>query len=105
MSKVLIKLMILLSFISCGKNALIQGETKTITVYSVEEAAPEDYTYELMTDDCTTGPQAFKTFINACKGLTNHELNNQCALEERQELFENEECPGEFAQEQELEQA
>lgn len=82
---------------SCGKEgALIP--TKKETIYKVEPAQEEKFSYEFTKKDCSTGVQSFNTFLLACKGLQNSILNNECAEEKREELFVSAECPGSFSE-------
>jgi hypothetical protein len=88
-------LLVIINLISCGKDSpLTPGRSETI--YKVEPAQAEDYSYEFTKRDCTTGVQAFQTLIQACDGLRNNDLNNECAKEKREELFVNSKCSGDF---------
>lgn len=94
--KISILLSVLFLFISCGKDGITIPK-KVVTVYKVEPAVAEDYSYEFTKAKCTTDKQNFGTFILACDGLKNHVLNNECAEDKREELFINSECPGDFS--------
>lgn len=80
---------------SCGKDGSFVP-TQQETIYKVEPAKQEGYSYEFTKRKCTTGKQEFETFIKACNGLKNESLNNECAAESREELFETSQCPGNF---------
>ena len=73
------------------------NSSTTTTTYAIEPAVEEDYTYEFTTYKCTTGEQAFETLTEACEGLKDSELNNDCAESQRQELFESAQCSGSFS--------
>jgi len=83
---------------SCGSpEDFIQdprGNDKTI--YKTQPAEAEAFTYELRSKSCSTGKHSFGSFENACKALIDEELNNECAIEKREELFLNSDCPGNF---------
>lgn len=66
---------------SCGKE-------KTIRKFK-SEAIPEGYSYYFEEEDCDTGEQIFYRLKDACEGVLNDELNNYCAKEERQQLYES----------------
>lgn len=92
--KILILIMISLTFISCGKiDELAHGGK---TVYKLEPVEAEPYSYELLGKSCGTGEHEFYTFADVCQALTDNNLNNNCAESEREELFVNSECPGSF---------
>lgn len=80
-------------FISCGKET-VPWQTQ-IQVQSLTPAEPVDYTYELETKSCSTGKHQYDTLIEICEALKNNKLNNNCALEERENLFVSS-CPGDF---------
>lgn len=94
--KILINTAIILLFVSCGKDGSFIPTQKE-TIYKVDPAEQEDYSYEFTKRKCTTGKQYFETFLSACNGLKNESLNNECAQESRKELFESAKCPGEFS--------
>lgn len=79
--------------VSCGKEAM--PWEPSIQVQAVTPAEPVDYSYELKTKKCTTGKHQFDTLIEVCQALKDNELNNECALEEREKLFHTS-CPGSF---------
>lgn len=81
---------------SCGKPENL-WPMKTKAAQNIEPANPEQYSYELKANSCTTGKHEFESFTLACEALKNHELNNDCALAKREELFVNAECFGDFS--------
>ena len=95
MIKTILSILAILSFVACGKNAQIPGQ-RSEQVFYVAPAESETYTYEFTKKSCSTDKKSYYTFVEVCEALTNHEINNECAQEERQELFENSECPGSF---------
>jgi hypothetical protein len=85
-----------LIFLSCGQaQELVQGEQTTI--YKVSPAEAENYSYELRSNSCSTGKHESESFTGICKNLLDNTLNKDCALEEREELFINSECSGNFS--------
>ena len=92
--KLLTLFMISLTFASCGKLDDLAHGGKTI--YKVEAAEEEPYSYQLIGKSCHTGEHEFTSFSAVCQGLRDNELNNDCAQEEREELFLNSECAGNF---------
>lgn len=93
--KLLILILLSLTFISCGKlDELAHGGK---TTYKVEPAKEEPYSYELLGESCHTGEHEFNSFQAACQGLRDHQLNNNCAEAEREELFLNSDCQGNFS--------
>jgi hypothetical protein len=62
----------------------------------VESAVTEQYNYELTEIECTTGEQKADTFDQICIALKDDSLNNQCAKEDREILFNNSRCKGQF---------
>lgn len=94
MEKLLLKLILITLFVSCGKDGAFVTDKKII--YTVKPATAEKYEYELRIDGCTTEIQTFDTFLEVCQGLKDEELNNSCAQDGREELFEKSACPGDF---------
>ena len=86
-----------MNLVSCGKDSFINPYGTQQTVYKVEPAATEDYSYEFGDQVCSTGKQSFITFKQACDGLKDEQLNNECAGEQRAELFTISSCPGSFS--------
>ena len=84
------------ALVSCGSPEQLWPSSNDKTVYKVEAAEPEAYSYELRTRECSTGEHKFATFENACQGLLDASLNNECAEEKRKELFTTSQCPGQF---------
>ena len=82
-------------FLSCG-NAEKYLNANSKTVYKLEQADAEQYTYELIGQSCSTGEHSFSTFAAVCSALTDDSLNNECARDERELLFSNSECGGQF---------
>jgi hypothetical protein len=62
----------------------------------IEPAVSEDYSYEFKGSKCTTDEHKFQTFKLACEALKNDSLNNDCASNKREELFDNSQCQGNF---------
>jgi hypothetical protein len=94
--KIILTLVTILMFVSCGKDGSFIP-TQQETIYKVEPATQEGYSYEFTKRKCTTGKQEFDTFLTACSGLKDEVLNNECAEESREELFMKSECPGNFS--------
>jgi hypothetical protein len=94
MGKVIIFSILSLFFISCGKDGQFVANKEV--VYTIKPANPEQYEYEFRVDGCTTGIQKFDTFLKACEGLKDSELNNECAEASREDLFTKSICPGQF---------
>lgn len=76
--KSIIKISILLTFISCGKQ---QEDTL------IKPAEPEKYTYSFFGDGCQTGDHEYYYLDDACEALLNDEINNYCATEKREKLY------------------
>jgi hypothetical protein len=94
--KNLLLLITVFIFISCGQaQQLVDGEQTTI--YKVSPAEAENYSYELRARSCSTGKHESESFTGICESLLDHSLNKECALEEREELFVNSECAGNFS--------
>ena len=97
-----LSLIIALSFlVSCGKapSDIWPDQNQDKTVYKTEPATAEAYSYELLSRSCetgSTGKHSFASFEQACDGLVDDALNKECALDEREELFVNSQCPGVF---------
>jgi hypothetical protein len=77
----------------------------TFEVKSAETETPNDsesseskstYRYALEENGCATGTQEFASHQELCDGLRNDELNDDCAANLRREMFESNECAGEF---------
>ena len=73
-----------------------QFKNHVVQKAEVEDAVAVNYEYEFAKRNCSTGAQVAKTFDDICHTLANNELNNNCAVEEREELFESSRCPGAF---------
>lgn len=87
------RLLLSLSFlflISCGKGGTLIPKKQIIQ--NIEPAREEMFTYELKGNRCTTGRHEFETHEKACSALLNDSLNNDCAKDERLELYTNESC-------------
>lgn len=95
MIKLLTSLFILFTFISCGK-AIDQLRLDSVKVQKVDPVDEEMFSYELRDSGCTTGIQKFAKHEQACLGLKDDNLNQQCAQEERRDLFLSESCSGLF---------
>ena len=96
MNKLVLIFMLMLSFTSCGKKVSdLWPEATSDAAYS-EDAVSEMYTYELQESGCSTGLQAASTFSDICTQLKDHTLNDNCAYEDREELFRTAECTGLF---------
>lgn len=96
MSKLLILSLISLMAISCGKNANNIWPTTTEQEAYADPAIASYYEYSFSTSKCNTGNQTAPTFAEICAQLKDNSLNNNCALEEREELFISAECEGVF---------
>ncbi len=90
-------LVLLVLLVSCGKVTSVIQQRNKVVVMDIEPAQAEDYEYEFIKLDCTTGSHSFDTFVKACNALKNDEKNNSCAEDDRKDLFESAECPGEFS--------
>lgn len=77
--------------ISCGKDAQLPGQRSEKIVYTAP-AEHEPYSYEFVTKTCTTGIKTYSTFIKACEGLMNEKVNNDCAFEQRSDLYTKSGC-------------
>lgn len=82
--RVLILLSILVSISSCGKNK-----------FRVYPIGPAQYAYEAEEENCTTGKHEFHYVRQMCENLLNNEINNNCALDERERIY-IESCEGDF---------
>jgi hypothetical protein len=71
-------LLLLLLLTSCGKEYRM--------VYP--RALPEPYTYELLEEDCSTGHHESYTLEEICKTVLDDKVNNDCAREQREYLFD-----------------
>ena len=90
------KLVLIIFLASCGRAPGFMTQREEAALLNVDPAQAENYSYEFSTTKCSTGVHSFDTFANACEALKNHELNNSCAEDLREELFVSELCPGEF---------
>jgi len=90
-------MLFLITLVSCGKDGPLGSGGEKKIIYKITPAEKEKYTYEFYNENCSTGAQMFETFFEACDGLVDHELNKECALEDREELFSNAHCPGDFS--------
>lgn len=86
---------ILFSFISCGKVEGFGIERQLVT--NVEPAEIEPFSYHIVGDNCTTGEHIFQSFARTCEALKNNDLNQNCAIDQREDLFVFSECDGEFS--------
>jgi hypothetical protein len=50
------------------------------------------FSYQFAESDCTTGLQRFASIRDLCVGLTDEELNHDCALSLRQKLYLKDHC-------------
>jgi hypothetical protein len=94
--RILTSLLLILSFVSCGKqleSLIPEQETQEL---QVDSAVSEKYSYEFRTRNCSTGNHKGSTLVNICISLKDNELNKDCAHDEREVLFENSSCPGIF---------
>jgi hypothetical protein len=86
----------MLSFTSCGKKVSdLWPSEQTQEAYG-EDAVSENYTYEFSDSGCSTGVQSADTFIEICTQLKDHEINDSCAYDDREELFLSAQCSGVF---------
>lgn len=99
MMKAISILCLFIGLCSCGSptDYIKDPRGEQPTVYKTNPAEAEGYSYELRSSTCSTGEQNFTSFELACEGLKDEALNNDCALEKREELFINSECPGNFS--------
>lgn len=96
MKRFVMMFILVLTSVSCGKQVSeLWPEATTQEAYA-DPAVTELYTYEFNGSSCYTGKQAAQTFENICSQLKDHELNENCAYEEREELFLSAGCPGVF---------
>lgn len=95
--KICVLLIILGSFVSCGKDNSIWPDSDPVIVYKVNPAESENYTYEIRGNSCTTGYHEFRTFYETCQALRDDNLNNDCAKNKREQLYLSEQCAGEFS--------
>lgn len=83
--RVLFLLLVHLFVSSCGKNK-----------FKIYPIGPAQFVYEINENSCTTGKHEFFYLIQMCDNLLDNSINNNCALEERRDVF-NESCDGDFA--------
>ena len=96
MLKLLISMLFLISFTSCGKQVQdFWPEAYQEEAYA-EDAVTEMYSYEFNIDGCHTGKQAASTFAEICTQLKDDSINKNCAPEEREDLYVTAECEGSF---------
>ena len=88
--KILIFLSVLFVFVSCGKDSNIIPKKQI--VQKIEPAEEEEFSYEMTGINCTTGEHFFGSHKEACDGLLDDSLNNNCAENKRMQLYENEQC-------------
>jgi len=81
---------------SCGKNANNIWPTTTEQEAFADPAVATLYEYSFSKNSCQTGNQSASTFVEICKTLKDNSLNNNCAIEERENLFISAECEGIF---------
>jgi hypothetical protein len=94
--RTLIYLLFLLSFVSCGKEISSLIPEQKAQDIQVDSAVSEKYSYEFRTRSCSTGSHQGSTLVDICLTLKNNDLNEDCAHDEREVLFENSSCPGIF---------
>jgi hypothetical protein len=95
MRKAIIWIILSIVSVSCGGKSPIPGQ-ESEKVFYITPAETETYSYEFTTKKCTTGSRNFSTFLAACDGLVDEAGNNECAFDEREDLFVVSECPGSF---------
>ncbi|NCN27802.1 hypothetical protein GW915_09530 [bacterium] len=67
------------------------------------EQSSESYSYSFTLNGgfngggCETGKQTFHSIPDLCNGLQNSALNNYCAESQREDRFEEQNCPGTFS--------
>ena len=83
--------------VSCGRAPGFVTQREEAAILQIDPAQAENYSYEFSTTKCSTGIHGFDTFTKACEALKDHTLNNECAENQREELFISEQCPGEFS--------
>lgn len=83
--------------VACSKKGSHTTEFRTIeTLKTIEKENVKlisTFTYTLEDNGCSTGTQVFSTIEDMCKGLQNNTLNNNCALEVREDFFKKN-CTG-----------
>ena len=94
--KILSLLLLSVIFVSCGKSINSFLPESEAQAAEVESAVSENYEYGFRTRSCQTGTHAARTHTEICTMLSDEELNDNCAKEEREVLFENSSCSGEF---------
>ena len=90
--------LILLSFtlVSCGKSINSFLPEAEVQEAEVESAVSENYEYGFRTRTCQTGTHEARSLGEICTIIADDSLNQNCAREEREVLFENSSCPGVF---------
>jgi hypothetical protein len=96
MIKGLIRFILLVGFVSCGKQQSLWPTNSEATI-QIKPAVSEQYSYEFRGSSCTTNVHKFETFDKACEGLKDDTLNNDCASNKREELFISSSCSGDFS--------
>ncbi len=86
------RIILLLFFTGCGVSDLaLFGQQQRVTK-TTAPAQYEQYSYSLQSNDCITGKHMDQTLKGICELLKNDVLNNNCAKEERERLYQNSGC-------------
>lgn len=96
MTRLIGNFLFLLLFASCGQQVNgLWPEAQSYEAY-VEDAIVESYSYEFLSSSCSTGKISAPTFDEICAQLKNDSINENCAAQEREELFISASCSGVF---------
>lgn len=90
-SKIVLLTIVMVASFACSKKSTnitnvtqpLQTEVQTTEKLKVVET----YSYTLEANGCSTETQTFSTLAEMCKALQNNTLNNNCALELREDFF------------------
>lgn len=86
-SKVIFLALVMIAASACSKKSSHSNTNTVQTLQTEKLKVVESYSYTLESNGCSTETQVFSTLEEMCKGLQNNTLNNNCALELREDFF------------------
>lgn len=92
-SKLLFLAVLMLAFGACARKKTHSTSVQTVQtevqtqIQTEKIKIVETFTYNLESNNCSTGAQVFSTVEQMCQGLQDNTLNNNCALELREDFF------------------
>lgn len=80
----------------CGKDTGTGSGTDNQNSPNNPPSPDSSFTYELTENGCTTGKHVFRSHADLCRGLGDDGANHNCALQQRKDYFEAQQCAGRF---------